>query len=136
RPGHRQPRRQRQLPCRRPGGPSFRTGTGLVGRQPATGRRRTRTARQALMPTAGQLLRRLRQTGLYLLLLSPACTLAADADYHIAHGPLAQALRQWSQQSGDALLFDARELKDLQSAGVSGSFTPAGALEKLLQGLP
>src|SRR5690606_34547926 len=26
--------------------------------------------------------------------------------------------------------------KDLQSAGVSGSFTPAGALEKLLQGLP
>jgi len=88
------------------------------------------------MPTAGQLLRRLRRTGLYLLLLSPACALAADADYHIAHGPLAQALRQWSQQSGDALLFDARELKDLQSAGVSGSFTPAGALEKLLQGLP
>ena len=88
------------------------------------------------MPITGQLLRRLRRTGLYLLLLSPACALAADTDYHIAHGPLAQALQQWSRQSGDALLFDTRELKDLESPGINGNFPSAVALEKLLQGLP
>ena len=88
------------------------------------------------MATAGRLLRRLRRTGLYLLLLSPACAFAANAHYHIAQGPLEQALRQWSQQSGDPLLFDARELKGLDSAGLNGNFAASTALEKLLQGLP
>ena len=57
------------------------------------------------MAIAGRFLRRLRWTGLYLLLLSPACAIAADARYQIAQGPLEQALRQWSQQSGSPLLF-------------------------------
>ena len=88
------------------------------------------------MPVACRLLRRLRHASLYLLLLSPACTLAADGAFHITQGPLEQALRQWSRQSGDALLFDARELKGLDSTGISGNFDAATALEKLLQGLP
>lgn len=88
------------------------------------------------MAIAGRFLRRLRRTGLYLLLISPACAIAADANYQIAQGPLEQALRQWSRQSGSPLLFDARELEGLDSAGISGTFASATALEKLLQGLP
>ena len=88
------------------------------------------------MAIAGRFLRRLRRTGLYLLLISPASAIAADANYQIAQGPLEQALRQWSRQSGSPLLFDARELEGLDSAGISGTFASATALEKLLQGLP
>ena len=89
------------------------------------------------------LFRRLRRSALCLALLAPLPAMGADtADtagtvaYRVAHGPLAQALREWSRQGGTPLLFDARELAGLDSAGVSGALTPEAALEKLLQGLP
>jgi len=86
------------------------------------------------------LFRRLRRTALCLALLAPLPAIGADAagtvDYQVAHGPLAQALREWSRQGGTPLLFDARELAGLDSAGISGAWTPEAALEKLLLGLP
>jgi len=86
------------------------------------------------------LLRRLRRTALCLALVAATPAMAADADtavhYQVARGPLAQALREWSRQGDTALLFDARELDGLDSAGLSGTLPPRAALEKLLHGLP
>ncbi len=85
------------------------------------------------------LLRRLRRSMLCLLLLPPAMVQAGEAPvtrFQITHGPLEQALRQWSQQGGERLLFDARELEGLDSPGLHGTLAPASALEKLLEKLP
>lgn len=57
-------------------------------------------------------------------------------DYQIGTQPLADALQQWAQRSGQALLFDAAELSGLRSRGVQGRHAPDAALEQLLQGLP
>lgn len=82
---------------------------------------------------------RLRRTVLCLALAASAPALAGDSGavaYRVAPGPLVQALRDWSQQGDSALLFDARELAGLDSAGLNGNLPPATALEKLLEGLP
>ena len=87
------------------------------------------------------LIRRLRRSALCLALMAtmPAMA-AADAggtvDYQVARGPLVQALREWSRQGDTPLLFDARELAGLDSAGLRGTLPPQAALEKLLRGLP
>ncbi|WMJ68328.1 TonB-dependent receptor [Stenotrophomonas sp. 24(2023)] len=60
----------------------------------------------------------------------------SSTDYHIAQGPLVQALQQWARQSGHALVFDARELAGLGSAGISGTLPSMVALQRLTDGLP
>ena len=88
----------------------------------------------------GMLIDRLRPTLLCLALLATSPAMAAPSgkavDYQVARGPLVQALREWSRQGDTPLLFDARELAGLDSAGVNGTLPPAAALERLLQGLP
>jgi outer membrane receptor protein involved in Fe transport len=88
----------------------------------------------------GMLIDRLRPTLLCLALLAASPAMAAPSgkavDYQVARGPLVQALREWSRQGDTPLLFDARELAGLDSAGVNGTLPPAAALERLLQGLP
>ncbi|WP_313418676.1 hypothetical protein, partial [Stenotrophomonas sp.] len=75
------------------------------------------------MPSPGAL----RQGLMVLLWLALAgATAAADApataptEYRIAAGPLVPALQQWARQSGQALVFDARELADLRTPGTQG----------------
>ena len=91
------------------------------------------------MPSPGAL----RQGLVVLLWLALAgATAAADApataptEYRIAAGPLVPALQQWARQSGQALVFDARELADLRTPGTQGPQEPAAALKALVAGKP
>ncbi|KAF1055461.1 MAG: Vitamin B12 transporter BtuB [Stenotrophomonas maltophilia] len=79
--------------------------------------------------------------GLYCLLLGLALPLLASAGgasqaYQIPQGPLAQVLQHWARESGQALVFDARELAGLHSDGVQGTLPAAAVLQKITDGLP
>ncbi len=58
----------------------------------------------------------------------------ADRAYSIPAGSLAQALAQWSRQSGARLDDMTLATTDKQTTGLSGRHTPAEALRTLLQG--
>ncbi len=80
---------------------------------------------------------------LFCFALSIAAQPSADAaeqagtlEVHVGSGPLAPALQQWARQSGIALLFDARELDGLRTAGTHGHSDAAAALKELVAGMP
>jgi len=54
--------------------------------------------------------------------------------FSIPAGPLADALRQFGQQSGQTLLFQDGQVAGLESRGLEGVYTPSDALAGLLQG--
>lgn len=56
---------------------------------------------------------------------------AGTLEVDVGSGPLAPALQQWARQSGIALLFDARELDGLRTAGTHGHRDAAAALKEL-----
>lgn len=80
-------------------------------------------------------------TGLAAGALSASATAQAQAigaesarAYDIPPGALATALNRFGQQSGVLLSYASDLTRDLQSRGLSGSYTPAGALSALLDG--
>jgi hypothetical protein len=58
----------------------------------------------------------------------------ARASFAIPPQPLAAALRQFVRQSGVQVAFATPDGQNVASPGVSGSFTPADALMRLLAG--
>ena len=55
-------------------------------------------------------------------------------DFSIAPQPLVSALDQFSEQTGVAFAYTASQLEGLQAQGVTGTFTPRAALNRLLIG--
>lgn len=60
-------------------------------------------------------------------------TNAASRNYAIPPGPLAQALNRFADESGLQLIYDASITANIATAGVSGSHSPADALQALLK---
>jgi outer membrane receptor protein involved in Fe transport len=73
-----------------------------------------------------------------LVLLAPGWAVPAHAEnaekqeFSIAAQPVAQALREYAQQSGDQIVFYSEVGKGLESTAVQGAFTRQEALQKLL----
>jgi TonB-dependent siderophore receptor len=65
---------------------------------------------------------------------SPAATQQKAADYNIPAQDLSGALRQFAETSRLQLIYDAKATAGKQSAGVTGSLTPAAALSRILAG--
>jgi len=66
--------------------------------------------------------------------LAPAMAQSAAASFSIPAGPLGTALTSFADQAGLRLLFPTSIVAGLSSAGLSGSFIPADALDRLLSG--
>lgn len=63
--------------------------------------------------------------------IAPQPNLVAFA---IPAGPLSAALTQWATTSGLRVLFSSEVVRDLRTAGVTGTMTPDAALSRLLPG--
>ncbi|MBH1368326.1 TonB-dependent receptor [Stenotrophomonas maltophilia] len=74
--------------------------------------------------------------GIPALPSAAAAEQAGTLEVDVGSGPLAPALQQWARQSGIALLFDARELDGLRTAGTHGHRDAAAALKELVAGMP
>jgi len=59
---------------------------------------------------------------------------AAVQSYQIPVGNLDDALQQWATQSGQQLMYSGDLVQGKRSAGLSGSYAPAEALRRLLEG--
>lgn len=77
----------------------------------------------------------------YFVLLAMACgslpaaqAPEASKAFDIPGGPVEQALRTYSTQSGQEVLFANASVNRVQANAVRGSYTPTAALEQLLQG--
>lgn len=65
---------------------------------------------------------------------SPSTLLSTARSVSVPGGPLTPALNSLARQMGLQILFDPRVATGKTTAGVSGSFTPAEALDKVLHG--
>ncbi|WP_253944566.1 TonB-dependent siderophore receptor [Pseudogemmobacter hezensis] len=87
--------------------------------------------------SAGMTAFMLGTTGLSGLVLLPAPAMAQDSTtvaFAIPAQPLARALEAFSRQSGWQVGFDASTARGKTAAAVSGTMTPAAALERLIAG--
>ncbi|MEX5627775.1 STN domain-containing protein, partial [Pseudomonas marginalis] len=83
------------------------------------------------------LARTLRQLllGASLSLTVLPCGMAADAKpYHIAPSSLEAALNQFGREAGVLISFGSEVTAGMQSRGLSGSYSAAEGLQKLLEG--
>jgi iron complex outermembrane receptor protein len=67
-----------------------------------------------------------------LLAAPPSAAVETAQRFDIPAQPLADALLQFSEESGVKVFFSSDTAKHLKTAGVSGSYTPAQALNRLL----
>lgn len=68
----------------------------------------------------------------------PSATASASASaislWRLPAGPLAPSLHQWSQQSGQTLIFTPEQVEPLTASAVQGRYSAEDALQALLQG--
>ncbi|MFJ4348691.1 TonB-dependent siderophore receptor [Pseudomonas sp. NPDC089401] len=68
------------------------------------------------------------------LLLAAQAQAQSQASYHVAAGPLGNALTQLGVQAGVSISFDTEQTRRLNSNGLDGSYSFEEALARLLQG--